>query len=109
MLLDANTLDVLLYQRAVSPRALRRRGTNMTWAYRVMRKRWQRGRKWGYTYGIHEYYGTIGGKGAGWTCDPMEPSGDTLAELKSDYEYMAEAFKHPVLDYETGKPIRGRK
>jgi hypothetical protein len=36
----------------------------------------------------------------------MEPSGDTLAELKSDYEYMAEAFKLPVLDYKTCKPIK---
>jgi len=81
----------------------------MTWQYRIMRKRWQRGREWGYTYGIYELYSHIVGKDGGWTKDAMEPSGDTLAELRSDYEYMAEAFKLPVLDYKTGKPIKNRK
>jgi hypothetical protein len=77
----------------------------MTWQYRVMRKRWQLGRKWGYSYGIYEIYSHVVGRDRGWTKDAMEPSGDTLAELRSDYEYMAEAFKHPVLDYKTGKPL----
>jgi len=78
----------------------------MTWQYRIMRKRFPNGE---YGYGIYERYGGIGGKFRGWTTDAMEPSGDTLEELKSDYKYMAEAFKHPVLDYETGKPIKNRK
>ena len=73
----------------------------MTWQYRVMRNRRQSGRKWAYHYAIHEVYD--GGKG--WTQDAMRPRGDTLEELKSDYDYMAEAFRHPVLDYKTGKPI----
>jgi hypothetical protein len=82
----------------------------MTWQYRVMRKRWQRGRKWGYSYGIYELYShMINGKNPGWTSDSMEPQGDTIAELKSDYEYMAEAFKLPVLDHKTGKPIKEGK
>lgn len=75
----------------------------MTWMYRVMRERWQFGKEWGYSYGVHEVYG------GAWTQESMELRGDTLAALKSDYEQMAEAFKLPVLDYETGKPIKGAK
>ena len=75
----------------------------MTWQYRVLRSRWQSGRKWAYHYAIHEVYGDS----KNWTQDAMGPSGDTLAELKSDYEYMAEAFKLPVLDYQTCQPIKG--
>jgi hypothetical protein len=81
----------------------------MTWQYRVMRKRWQLGRKWGYTYGIYELYShMIDGGGLGWTKDSMEPSGDSLSELKNDYDAMAQAFMLPVLDYKTGKPIKGK-
>jgi hypothetical protein len=68
-----------------------------------MRKKYPNGE---YGYGIYEQYKGIDGKGPGWTEDAMEPYGDTLAELKSDYKYMGEAFKHPVLDYETGRPIQ---
>ena len=75
----------------------------MTWQYRIMRKKFPNGEC---GYGIYEWYKGITGKGNGWTEDTMEPHGDTLEELKSDYEYMAEAFKYPVLDHETGKPIR---
>ena len=72
----------------------------MTWQYRVMR--------WlgdlGYGYGIYEFYGIDG-----WTKDSMAPYGETLAELRADYELMAEAFRLPVLDWKTGKPIKGKK
>lgn len=61
-----------------------------------------------FSLGIHEYYKGIGKKGPGWTEDMISPRGETLEELKSDYEYMAEAFNHPVLDHETGKPIRAK-
>jgi len=82
----------------------------MQWQYRVMRSRWQLGHKWAHHYAIYEVYSEmIDTKGKNWTTDAMEPSGDTLAELKSDYEYMAEAFKLPVLDHKTGKPIKAKK
>jgi len=77
----------------------------MTWQYRVMRKQLPDG---SYSYGIYERYKNIG-YGPGWTEDLMGPHGDTLEELKSDYEYMGEAFNHPVLDHETGKPLRVKK
>jgi hypothetical protein len=70
-----------------------------------MRKKFPNGE---YGYGIYERYKGIDGKGPGWTEDAMEPCGDTFEELKSDYEYMAEAFKRPVLNHETGKRIRIR-
>ncbi len=75
------------------------------WCYRVMRRRWATGKGWGYSYGIYEFYPSINEMGMGWTKRAMEPCGDTLAELKADYELMAEAFRLPVLDYKTGKPI----
>jgi len=73
----------------------------MTWQYRVMRRRLG---DVGYGYGIYEFYGIDG-----WTKDAMVPYGETIAELKRDYAYMAEAFKLPVLDWKTGKPIKGKK
>jgi hypothetical protein len=67
-----------------------------------MRRKYGRDKE--YSFGIYEYY-TGGGQGPGWTRDEMAPVGDTLKELRGDYKYMAEAFRHPVLDYETGKPV----
>ena len=72
----------------------------MTWQYRVMRRLGDLG----YGYGIYEFYGVDG-----WTKDSMAPHGETLAELRADYELMAEAFRLPVLDWKTGKPIKGKK
>jgi hypothetical protein len=71
-----------------------------TWSYRVMRRQWCAA---GDSYGIYEVY-----DGTSWTEDPCWPSGNTLAELQADYKTMAEAFKLPVLDHETGKPIKGK-
>ena len=78
----------------------------MTWQYRRMRKQFPNGE---FSFGIYEYYESIGKSGPGWTSDAMDPHGETPEELRSGYEYMAEAFKHPVLDYETGKVIRRKK
>ena len=72
----------------------------MTWQYRVMRRLGDLG----YGYGIYEFYGVDG-----WTKDSMAPHGETLAELRADYELMAEAFRLPVLDWKTGKPIKEKK
>lgn len=72
------------------------------WNYRVMRKKSKNGEV---RYAIHETY-YDGGKVTGWTRDAIGPRGDTLAELKNDYKFMASALKKPVLDYETGKEIK---
>jgi len=70
----------------------------MTWQYRVMRRKV--GKE--VVYGIHEVYS----RPRTWTCDPMEPHGETLEELKADHKMMGEAFKLPVLDYKTGKRVK---
>jgi hypothetical protein len=36
----------------------------------------------------------------------MAPDGETVEELKEDYELMAEAFKLPVLSHATGREIK---
>jgi len=79
----------------------------MTWTYRVMRTEHVLDK--GYSYGIYEVYKGLGKKGPGWTEHAIAPRGETLAELRRDYGYMAEAFDLPVLDHETGKPIKGGK
>ena len=78
---------------------------NMTWQYRVMRRKVGNG----YGYGIYEFYGDIAHDGPGWTKDEMSPFGETWAELRRDYKLMAEAFDLPILDHETGKEIRRKK
>lgn len=74
----------------------------MSWNYRVMLQS-AKGEK---TYGIHEVYYSDRGKVQGWTTDIMPPCGDTLAELRRDLAFMSKAFKGPVLDYKTGKPVK---
>jgi hypothetical protein len=78
---------------------------NMTWAYRVMRRKVGNG----YGYGIYEFYGDIAHDGPGWTKDALGPFGETLGELRRDYRLMDEAFDLPILDHETGKEIRKTK
>jgi hypothetical protein len=74
----------------------------MTWQYRVMRREFPlRAKRKEVVYGIHEVYTSP----KGWTADPVEPHGETLEELKKDFEMMGEAFKLPVLDYKTGKKV----
>ena len=70
----------------------------MTWRYRVTR---------GTThhfdgttedfYAIREVYTDSGGS-ISWTADEVSPRGETLAELRADFELMRRAFDEPVLD-----------
>lgn len=78
----------------------------MSWDYRIMRQKYKDGT---FTYGIHEVYWAKGHrKVEGWTKDAMEPHGESLQELKKDYEFMGQALTEPVLDYKTGKPIEDK-
>ncbi len=75
----------------------------MSWDYRVMRKKNKDGT---FIYGIHEvYWDKRHSKVRSWTKDPMDPHGETLQELKDDFEFMGLALGDPILDYKTGKPI----
>ena len=74
----------------------------MSWTYRVMRKVEGRTTKY-YDYGIHEVYT----EPKGWTRDAVGPHGETLAELKRDLTAMRKALTLPVLDWDTGKEIKG--
>lgn len=57
-----------------------------------------------YWYGIFEVYYEDGVPQ--WsTVDPCEPFGETLEELKEDYERMAVAFTKSVLCFETREEI----
>lgn len=70
----------------------------MTWRYRVTR---------GTThhfdgstedfYAIREVYTDSDGS-LSWTVDAMAPTGDSLQELRADFELMQRAFDEPVLD-----------
>jgi hypothetical protein len=55
-----------------------------------------------YSFGIYEVYT----KPKGWTEDPIEPHGETLDELRRDYEAMSGAFKLPALDHKTGRKLK---
>ncbi len=57
-------------------------------------------------FGIHEvYYDPKFGTDT-WTGN-CSPGGETLEELKSDLKLMLEALDRPVLDNETGEPVKG--
>jgi len=70
-----------------------------------MRRKIIEGEKIEYDFGIYEVYSKDDQPDHSWTVDAMEPSGETIEELRSDFDYMAHAFDAPILDHETGKPI----
>ena len=73
----------------------------MSWNHRVMRHATTShdGSK-GEFYQIHEVY--YEGEKVGYTTDSVAPFGETLEELKQDFERQQKAFDKPVLDYEEG-------
>ena len=73
-----------------------------TWDYRVMRRVVGKGATKWYSYGIYELYNSP----AGWTKEPVDQMGQNVEELRKDLEWMLEALDKPVLDYETGEPIK---
>lgn len=73
----------------------------MTWNYRILRRRFEAvGYGSYFTYGIYEVYSD----GLKSHC-AVEPFGETFEELGRDLIRQAEAFKLPVLDYETLEPV----
>jgi hypothetical protein len=62
-----------------------------------------------YTLGIYEVYYNTRDRIKGWTKDAMDPHGNTLKELSSDLAFMKRALTAPILDYKTGKPIKGER
>ena len=66
----------------------------MTWNYRVIRRENENGDR---TYQIHEVYYDEAGRIELWTADAVEPSGESLAELREDCLYFLQAFRQPVL------------
>ncbi|WDP89309.1 MAG: hypothetical protein HUN04_06035 [Desulfobacter sp.] len=67
----------------------------MTWNYRIIKR--HHAESGTTTLGIHEVYYNEEGAIDSWTQGPMDPHGETLAELKADLEHFAEALEKPVL------------
>lgn len=65
----------------------------MSWNYRIIRSAING------SLGIHEVYYGPGyiNNGMGWTSDPSSPYGETLEELKTEFELMSRAFSQPIL------------
>lgn len=69
----------------------------MTWNYRVVKN--------GIEFGIYEVYYDGDAQIMFLSEFPEVAYGETLDELLSDYARMAEAFKKPVIDYDTLEEI----
>jgi hypothetical protein len=67
------------------------------WNYRVLSRTHPNGE---ISFGIYEVYYNQDGTPGSCTATPVEPSGETLKELKADMIRMLHAFKKPVLKYE---------
>ncbi|MDE2999426.1 MAG: hypothetical protein OXU79_10170 [Gemmatimonadota bacterium] len=68
----------------------------MPWNYRVIRK--HHADTDTSTYHIHEVYYGEEREIERWTEDPVEPLGETAAELREDIRYFLQAFRLPILE-----------
>ncbi len=50
------------------------------------------------TFQIHEIYYNDNNEIEGWTESPVEPMGESMAELKKDLQHFFEALEKPVLE-----------
>lgn len=66
-----------------------------TWNYRVIRREHKTGDA---TFQIHEVYYDESGNIDGWTKEAVEPSGETIGELREDIRYFHSAFRKEVLE-----------
>ena len=57
-------------------------------------------------YAVHEVYYYDDGTVINWSQNPDSPQGDDLSDLAESIRLMAQALKHPVLDYDTGEEIQ---
>src|SRR3972149_8595147 len=78
---------------------------NMSWNYRVVRKRTYHGKclNENVQFAIYETYYNKDGVPTAITTDYMSPYGETLEELKNDFSYMVAALNKPVLNWEAFK------
>ncbi len=65
----------------------------MYWNYRMVRTDYEQSS----SYDIHEVYYDDNDQIEGWSADPLSPSGKTIAWLKKDLAYMAQALDRPLL------------
>lgn len=65
----------------------------MTWNYRIIKRTFDTGD----LYAIHEVYYDADGNPFGHTVEPALPQGDTLDELRADFDNYRKAFDAPVL------------
>ncbi len=65
------------------------------WNYRVIKR--QENHEDEACYQVHEVYYDSDGKIETWSCDPVEPSGESLEELRDDCLRFIEALQKPVL------------
>lgn len=65
------------------------------WNYRVIRKYHKESDS--RTYHIHEVYYGEKNNIEGWTQSPVEPMGESLAELRNDIQCFLKAIQKPVL------------
>jgi hypothetical protein len=65
------------------------------WNYRIIRKYYKESQS--STYQIHEVHYDDENVIEGWTQSPVEPMGESLAELRNDIQYFLKAFQKPVL------------
>lgn len=77
----------------------------MTWNYRVIRRFYEGFGEKGYVYRIHEVYYSKEGEVNRCTKEAVFISGETLIELKADFDLYMKALTKPTLDYETLKEI----
>ncbi|TAL43904.1 MAG: hypothetical protein EPN89_14955 [Methylovulum sp.] len=67
-----------------------------TWNYRVIRKQHETGES--VSFQIHEVYYDESGAIKGWTEKPVQPSGESIGELREDIGYFLTAFRKDVLE-----------
>ena len=79
----------------------------LSWNYRIVRKTSPDGAS--VYFEIHEVYYREGGTSIeAWSENPIAPSGESVEELKSSFELMAQAFQRPVLTIEELENISRR-
>lgn len=71
------------------------------WNHRVIRKPNGDDDDGGATYAIHEVYYDDQGRIENWTASPMEPFGESPAELREDIRWFLQACRRPILELRT--------
>lgn len=67
------------------------------WNYRVIRKRYPDSDA--ISYQIHEVYYADNGSIEHWTEDPVQPFGESAAELREEIRFFLHAFRRPILEW----------